>query len=122
VTAPPSIVAATPVVTPTPVAEAAQPAYQTANSNTTLVSLSSTPSGAEIRDADDRMLGLTPFDFRVPSSRPLQLTLRHEGYKPVKVQKKVDGEHVAVSVSMKKDKSSDTELNKRSVGYKDDPY
>jgi serine/threonine protein kinase len=118
----PTIAAATPVATQPIAPAAAEPApYPAANAGTTLVSLTSTPPGAEIRDTDDRLLGLTPFDLRVPSAHPLQLTLRHEGFRPVKLNKKVDGEHVAVSVSMKKDKG-DTELNKRSVGYKDDPY
>jgi serine/threonine protein kinase len=119
------VVAAPPA--PAPVAEVAvatPAAYPTAIAGTTLVSVSSQPAGAEIHDADDRLLGLTPFDLRVPSATPLQLTLRHEGFKPVTVKKKVDGERVALSVSMKKDKgdSSDGQPNKRSVGYKDDPY
>ena len=99
--------------------------YQTANVGTTLVTVTSTPSGAEVRDADDRMLGMTPFDLRIPSAKPLQLTLRHEGFKPVTLKKKVEGERISLSVTMKKDARADSleaMPNKRSVGYKDDPY
>jgi serine/threonine protein kinase len=112
----PAPAVAEPVATPA--------AYQTANAGTTLVNLTSQPSGAEVRDADERLLGVTPFDLRVASAKPLQLTLRHEGFKPVTVKKKVDGERVALSVTMKKDKgdAQDAQPNKRSVGYKDDPY
>jgi serine/threonine-protein kinase len=129
---PPPVAAATPVQPqPAQPAAAALPAtpeqatsYQTANEGTTLVTISSTPTGAEVRDADDRMLGMTPFDLRVPSARPVQLTLRHEGFKPVTVRRKVEGEHVALSVTMKGAKADPYEAppNKRSVGYKDDPY
>jgi hypothetical protein len=100
------------------------PTAQAAIAGTTLVSITSTPDGAEIHDADDRLLGKTPYDLRVPSAKPLQLTLRHDGFRPVQVKKKVDGERVALSVTMKKDKgdSQDVGPNKRSVGYKDDPY
>ena len=123
VTAP--VVAAAPA--PAPAAETVAPTpapYQTATAGTTLVIVSSEPAGAEIHDADDRLLGVTPFDLRVPSAKPLQLTLRHDGFKPVKVKKKVDGERVSLSVTMTKDKGDpqDVQPNKRSVGYKDDPY
>jgi serine/threonine protein kinase len=118
----PAPAAAAPLPQPAAEPAPAPPAYQTAIAGTTLVSLSSTPIGAEVHDADDRMLGLTPFELRVPSGKPLQLTLRHEGFKPAAVKKKVDGEHVALSVAMKKDKGDGPEPNKRSVGYKDDPY
>ena len=50
---------------------------------TTLVTVTSTPAGAAVLDADDRLLGTTPFDLRVPTDKPLQLTLRHDGYKPL---------------------------------------
>ena len=107
-------------------ATSADPAgFQTANAGTTLVTVTSTPSGAEVRDADDRMLGMTPFDLRIPSARPLQLTLRHDGFKPVTLKKKVEGERISLSVTMKKDARADSSEpmpNKRSVGYKDDPY
>ncbi len=99
--------------------------YQTANAGTTLVTVTSTPSGAEVRDADDRMLGMTPFDLRTPSARPLQLTLRHDGFKPVTLKKKVEGERISLSVTLKKDGRTDAldgTPRKRSVGYKDDPY
>ena len=99
--------------------------YQTANAGTTLVTVTSTPSGAEVRDADERMLGVTPFDLRTPSARPMQLTLRHDGFKPVTLKKKVEGERVSLSVTLKKDGRTDAldgTSRKRSVGYKDDPY
>ena len=99
--------------------------YQTANTGTTLVTVTSSPSGAEVRDADERLLGTTPFDLRVPAARPLQLTLRHEGFKPVTLKKKPEGERVSLNVTMKKDAKTDpyeSRPNKRSVGYKDDPY
>ena len=99
--------------------------YQTANAGTTLVTVASTPSGAEVRDADDRLLGMTPFDLRIPSAKPMQLTLRHDGFKPVTLKKKVEGERISLSVTMKKDARTDSleaMPNKRSVGYKDDPY
>jgi hypothetical protein len=115
---------AAPVFTPAaPAPEATS--YRTANAGTTLVSVSSTPSGAEVRDADDRLLGMTPFDLRVPAASPLQLTLRHEGFKPVTLKKKVEGERVSLSVTMKKEGRTDpyeVVPHKRSVGYKDDPY
>ncbi|MFN2547702.1 MAG: PEGA domain-containing protein, partial [Myxococcales bacterium] len=129
--APPPVVAATTPVPPAP-APAAAPApaeppspYQTANTGTTLVTVSSTPSGAEVRDVDDRLLGMTPFDLRVPAAKPLQLTLRHEGFKPVTLKRKPEGERISLSVTMKKDAKADpyeAMPNKRSVGYKDDPY
>ena len=99
--------------------------YQTANAGTTLVTVASTPSGAEVRDADDRLLGMTPFDLRIPTAKPMQLTLRHDGFKPVTLKKKVEGERISLSVTMKKDARTDSleaMPNKRSVGYKDDPY
>jgi serine/threonine protein kinase len=114
-----SVVAAPATATP----EAAS--YQTANTGTTLVTVTSTPSGAEVRDADERLLGMTPFDLRVPAQKPLQLTLRHEGFKPLTLKKKPEGERVSLNVTMKKDARTDpyeTMPNKRSVGYKDDPY
>ena len=121
---------------PLPVAAASMPAaaaiaspepagYQTANAGTTLVTVASTPSGAEVRDADDRLLGMTPFDLRIPTAKPVQLTLRHDGFKPVTLKKKVEGERISLSVTMKKDARTDSleaMPNKRSVGYKDDPY
>jgi hypothetical protein len=103
------------------------PGYQTANAGTTLVTVTSTPSGAEVRDIDDRLLGMTPFDLRVPTAKALQLTLKHDGFKPVTLKKKAEGEHISLSVTMKQDKKTDPyevvpSPSKRSVGYKDDPY
>ena len=121
----PSPVAATSLSTAAAALKPEPAGYQTANAGTTLVAVTSTPSGAEVRDADDRMLGMTPFDLRIPTAKPLQLTLRHAGFKPVTLKKKVDGDRVSLSVTMKKDARTDSGEampNKRSVGYKDDPY
>jgi serine/threonine-protein kinase len=103
------------------------PVVPSALANTTLLLLTSTPTGAEVRDVDDRMLGVTPFEMRVPSNKPLALTLKAEGYKPLPIkQKVVSGERLALSGTLKKDPKSlkaDALLGgKRSVGYKDDPY
>jgi hypothetical protein len=121
---PVEVAAPVPAPQPPPVAPAEpQPAYQTANAGTTLVTVNSTPGGAEVRDADDRLLGMTPFDLRVPASKPLQLTLRHEGFKPVTLKRTPTGERISLSVTMKKDAKTDPwQASKRSVGYKDDPY
>ena len=113
--------------TPAPSAAPQPPApavYPTAYAGTTLVTVISNPSGAEVRDADDRFLGTTPFDLRVPSSRALQLTLRQDGYRPVSLNKKVDGERETLSVTMKSAKGGAYELRPKrtSTGYKDDPY
>src|SRR6185295_10219099 len=92
---PPRVLAA-PSPAAAPVAEATQPAASPVDpaptAPTTLVTVTSAPFGAEVRDADDRVLGTTPFDLRVPSNRTLQLTLRHEGYKPAVVNRRVEGE------------------------------
>jgi len=98
--------------------------YPTAYAGTTLVTVISNPSGAEVRDADGRFLGTTPFDLRVPSSRSLHLTLRHDGYRPVSLNKKVDGEHETLSVTMKNAKGDayESRPKRNSAGYKDDPY
>jgi hypothetical protein len=125
----PPVAAASPVAPPAPAAGQAADAapapasYQTPNTGTTLVIVTSTPSGAEVRDIDDRLLGMTPFDLRVPTAKPLKLTLRYEGYKPLVLSKKPDGERMPLAVTLKKDSKADqSEFNKRSVGYKDDPY
>jgi len=98
--------------------------YPTAYAGTTLVTVISNPSGAEVRDTDDRFLGTTPFDLRVPSSRALQLTLRQDGYRPVSLNKKVDGEREILSVTMKSAKGDayESRPKRTSAGYKDDPY
>ena len=62
-----SSAAASPALSPAKAGE-----YQTATAGTTLVTVLSTPTGAEVHDADDRLLGLTPFDLSVPSAKPLQ--------------------------------------------------
>ena len=88
------------------------------------MTVTSTPAGAEVRDAEDKFLGTTPFDLRVPSSKPLQLTLRHDGYRPASLNKAVEGERMSLSVTLKSARSDpyESKPNKRSVGYKDDPY
>src|SRR5256712_753414 len=120
---PPGVASAAP---PPSVAPQPQPpaVYPTAYAGTTLVTVISIPSGAEVRDADDRFLGTTPFDLRVPSSRSLHLTLRHDGYRPVSLNKKVDGEHETLSVTMKNAKGDayESRPKRNSAGYKDDPY
>ena len=112
-------------IAPPPVVETAPvpAAYATANAGTTLVTITSAPAGAAVLDADDRLLGTTPFDLRVPADKPLQLTLKHDGYKPYTLKKQVEGEKVSLSVTMKTAKSDGYQTpNRRSVGYKDDPY
>ncbi len=130
----PTIAMAAPVVVPAvatapaPAPSVAPASYPTATTGTTLVTVTSQPSGAEVRDVDDRLLGITPFDLRVPSSKALQLTLKHEGFKSLLLKKTVNGDRVAISGTMKRDSrtdlppSADPLPNKRSVGYKDDPY
>src|SRR5439155_26333748 len=90
----------------------------------TFVTVTSAPSGAEVRDTNGRLLGKTPLHLRVPSGRILQITVRRDGYRPVSLSRKVEGEHAAVSVTMRSAKSGAPEStpHKRSTGYKDDPY
>jgi serine/threonine-protein kinase len=90
----------------------------------TLVTLTSTPSGAEVHDAGDKFLGTTPFDLKVPSKEPLQLTLRLHGYRATPVKRVVEGERMSLNVTMKSAKADPYESRpiRRSVGYKDDPY
>ncbi|HET7787375.1 MAG TPA: serine/threonine-protein kinase [Myxococcales bacterium] len=122
----PAAAAPAPAPAPAPVEPAPVPvpaAYATANAGTTLVTITSTPSGAAVVDRDDRLVGTTPFDLRVPSDKPLQLTLKHDGYRTYTLKKKVQGEKVSLSVTMKTAKSDGYQTpNRRSVGYKDDPY
>jgi len=122
---PPPVAAATPAPAavepapaPVPVARPAAPVGPT-----TLVTITSIPSGASVHDPNDRVLGMTPFDLRVPSAQPLQLTLKHDGYKPATLNKQVDGERMSLSVTLKTAKVDGPQTpNRRSVGYKDDPY
>ena len=113
-----------PMVTPAPPPAAPAPApYPVALEGTTLVMVTSTPSGAEVHDASDRFLGTTPFDLRVPTGKPLRLTLRHTGYRPVPVNRKVEGERMSLKVTLKSAKSDPYESQpNQSAGYKDDPY
>jgi len=115
----PSQPAPAPLETPAPAV-----AYPAAFAGTTLVTVTSTPAGAEVRDAEDKFLGTTPFDLRVPSSKPLKLTLRHDGYRPASLKKAVEGERMSLSVTLKSARADpyESKPHKRSVGYKDDPY
>jgi len=122
---------AAPAANTLPAAPAAEPApstVPTALTGTTLVHVISSPSGAEVRDIDERVLGNTPFDLRVPSNKPLQLTLRADGYKPaVLKERNITGERVELTGALKRDPKSGAKAepgngSKRSVGYKDDPY
>jgi len=100
----------------------------TALTGTTLVRVVSTPSGAEVRDVDERILGNTPFEMRVPSNKPLQLTLRAEGYKPLVLKAaKVIGERLDLPATLKPDPKVNIKADpllgsKHTAGYKDDPY
>ncbi len=121
-------VAAAPASVDAPAPPATPASYPTATAGTTLVTVTSQPSGAEVRDVDDRLLGMTPFDLRVPASKALQLTLKHDGFKALVLKKTVSGDRVALSGTLKKDPKADLapasepQSNKRSVGYKEDPY
>jgi serine/threonine protein kinase len=120
----PAAVAPEKVAAPVP-AVAAEPSPNVdPNAGTTLLEVQSEPAGAEVRDEGDHVLGTTPFELRVPSAKALQLQFRHDGFRAATVKKKVEGEHAALSVTLKKDKGAAdaTHLHKRSVGYKDDPY
>jgi hypothetical protein len=119
----PPVAAASAVQAPAQEQPVAPTTYQTANAGTTLVTLSSTPPGAAVLDVDSRLLGTTPFDLRVPTAKPLQLTVKLDGFKPLTLKKKPEGERMPLNVTLKKDpKADDLVPNRRSVGYKDDPY
>ena len=127
--APVAPAAAVPVAPPPPAPAPAETtalavAYPAAFAGTTLVTVTSTPAGAEVRDAEDQFLGTTPFDLRVPTKKPLQLTLRHDGYRPASLNKAVEGERMSLSVTLKSARTDpyESKPTKRSVGYKDDPY
>ncbi|MBS2025288.1 MAG: PEGA domain-containing protein [Deltaproteobacteria bacterium] len=127
-----------PAANQAPAAQAAQTApekgpekspFQTALQGTTLVTITSTPNGAEVRDTDDRLIGQTPFELAVPQQKPLQVTLKLDGFKPYVIkQKSVSGERLSFAANLKKDPKADLGKivdqvpGKRSVGYKDDPY
>jgi len=104
--------------------------YETVDSNTTLVTVTSSPAGAEVRDTDDRFLGTTPFDLRVPSGKPVQLTLRRDGFKPFRINKNVAGERVSLSGTLKRETqpkgdaapSREEPSQRKPTGYKDNPY
>ena len=115
----------TPVVVAPP-----RPAYQPATAGLTVVTLTSTPSGADVNDADGRVLGRTPMDLPVSAGKPLQLMLKLDGYKPFPVvRRSLSGDRVAISATLKKEPSkvdaqpaARAQPARRSVGYKDDPY
>jgi len=122
---PPAISQVAEKVSPPPEPVVAQPAPPPdPNAGTTLVQVASDPAGAEVRDETDHVLGITPFDVRVPSAKALELSFRRDGFRPATVKKKVEGERTALSVTLKKDKAvaEPAHKGKRSVGYKDDPY
>jgi len=122
---PPAQLPATPIAPPVPAPiDVLAP---TALAGTTQVRVISTPTGAEVRDIDERILGTTPFEMSVPSNKPLLLTLHADGYKPLVLkQSKVTGEKLELPVTLKRDPhvalKSDPPVNKHSAGYKDDPY
>ncbi|HZR08925.1 MAG TPA: hypothetical protein VFA79_10115, partial [Myxococcales bacterium] len=119
------VTAATPAVpepAPPKPAEPAQAASRAQAVATTLLTLTSTPPGAEVRDLANRLLGTTPFEVRVPSGAPLQLTLRHRGYRPAWINRTVAGERASLDVSMSAKPVPPAAPGKRSVGYKEDPY
>ena len=109
-----SVVAVPPAATVQP---PVQPAPQV-----TFVTVTSAPSGAEVLDATGRLLGKTPLHLRLPSGKLLQVTVRRDGYRPVSLSRKVEGEHAAVSVTMRSAKPAVSKPRSRSTGYKDDPY
>jgi serine/threonine protein kinase len=118
---------AAPSATPQAAAAAASESvasYPAVFAGTTLVTVTSIPNGAEVHDGHGRFLGTTPFDLRVPTDKALQLTFRQNGYRPISLNKKLEGERVSLNVTMKSAKADPYESrpNKRSVGYKDDPY
>jgi serine/threonine-protein kinase len=97
---------------PVPVTE-----VQPAPPPTTLVTLTSTPPGALVFDGSNRPLGVTPFEVRMTPGKQLQVGVRLRGYRTAWVDRKVEGEKMSVNVAMKV-----LTLNKRSIGYKEDPY
>ena len=115
-----------------PATNAVPSRYETVDSGTTLVTVTSSPAGAEVRDTDDRFLGTTPFDLRVPSGKPVQLTLRRDGYKPFRINKSVSGERVSLSGSLKRETQAPNQAaaaptreqpgQRKPTGYKDNPY
>ncbi len=86
--------------------------------------VTSMPSGAEVHDAANRFVGLTPFDLRVPNNKPLQLTVRHDGYRPATINRKISGVRMSLNVTLKSARTDPYEPHsvKKSIGYKDDPY
>jgi serine/threonine-protein kinase len=99
----------------------------TALANTTLVTVVSTPAGAAVHDVEDRLLGATPFELRVPSNQPLQLILRAQGFRPGLVrQQTVAGERLTLSVALKREAkqppSAPPPGRGRTGSYKEDPY
>jgi len=104
------------------------PLYQPANAGVTMVTVTSTPTGAEVNDADGRTLGRTPMDLPVTTGKPLELVLKLDGYEPFPLAHgSVSGDRIALSATLKKEPSRAVPPPRpppaqRSVGYKDDPY
>jgi hypothetical protein len=70
------------------------------------------------------VLGHTPLDVRVRSGGTLQVRLRLEGYRPMTVNRKVEGEYDVVRLTMKRSQpvAPAPKSRHRSAGYKEDPY
>ncbi len=91
---------------------------------TTLVRITTVPPGAEVRDSRNRLLGTTPVELRFPSGKPLDLALRGHGYRPVWLNREVDGERMWLNVTMKVARGGpyDSKPIHGPAGYKEDPY
>jgi hypothetical protein len=93
--------------------------------DTTLVTVTSIPSGAEVIDEDGQRLGKTPLEVPVVSGDPVRFVLRRVGYVPFTLARKsVSGARVALSAALKKDARAapPAERPGRSPGYREDPY
>jgi hypothetical protein len=88
-----------------------------------LVTVSTRPSGAEVRDGNDRVLGTTPLDVRVRSGEQLRLTLQLNGYQSVSVNQRIDGDYDVVRVAMQRaEPVTQPKPREPLAGYKKDPY
>ncbi len=99
--------------------------YETVNVGTTLVTVNSTPGGAEVRDADDRLLGVTPYDLRAPTGKRLQLTVHRDGFKVARIDRTISGDRMPLTVSLKREpqqRADPAEPKRATPGYKKNPY
>ena len=126
-----AVVSVAPIAVPAPALPVAQPAppapppaYPVATAGVTTVTVTSSPTGAEVTDIDGRTLGSTPVDLPISTGKALQLVLKRDGYKPFALTRKsVAGDRISLSATLTKDsKAKEPQPTKRSVGYKDDPY